>query len=225
MSAALELESNPSHSDMIPVNAIVGNTPEVLTRIYEEQTNIVVMERSLEEEISQYCRLLVEEKPNLNLRSAVNCEKAAASLNGLLPNLEHKSAFVEDLCLLLEMYSYLFELDEVGLRLEVLDRAMCPRFHVDKLGCRLVTTYQGVGTEWLYNHDVDRSKLGLGSKGLGDLEAGLYTGDAVVQRVQEGDVVLLKGEGWHGNEGLGAVHRSPSVATGNKRIVVTMDFA
>lgn len=225
MSAVLEVESNVVDQNIVTTNAVVGGTPEVLTRIYDEQTNIVVMERGLSNEINQYCQRLVEDKPNLNIRSVVNCEKAVSSLNALLPDLDNKSAFIEDISLLIDMYSYLFELEEVGLRLEVLDRAMCPRFHIDKLGCRLVTTYKGVGTEWLYNQDVDRSKLGAGSKGLADLEAGLYAGDAVIQKVNEGDVVLLKGEGWHGNEGLGAVHRSPAVAVGDKRIVITMDFA
>ncbi len=43
--------------------------------------------------------------------------------------------------------------------------------------------------------------------------------------VNTGDIVLLKGEGWYGNEGLGAVHRSPAVKQGEKRVVLTMDFA
>jgi hypothetical protein len=102
---------------------------------------------------------------------------------------------------------------------------MCPRFHIDKLGCRLVSTYQGPGTEWLSNDDVDRSKLGAGNMGLSDDVSGLYSQAADIQQVNKGDIVLLKGEGWYGNEGLGAVHRSPAVAPGEKRVVLTLDFA
>ena len=125
----------------------------------------------------------------------------------------------------MEMYACLFELDEVGVRLQVLDRAMCPRFHTDKLGCRLVSTYLGPGTEWLHNRDVDRSKLGAGNMGLSDEESGLFSRPECIQQVNSGDIVLLKGDGWYGNDGLGAVHRSPAISGGEKRIIVTMDFA
>lgn len=206
-------------------NCVSGLTPEVMTEIYQEQINLVVLQRSLGKEVSDYCQRLIESRPGFNLRSVIDPEKAALSLRSLLPDLNSKSVFIDDLALLLEMYSYLFELDEVGLRLQVLDRAMCPRFHVDKLGCRLVSTYLGQGTEWLYNSDVDRSKLGSGNIGLSDEAPGLLTTPACIQQVNSGDVVLLKGDGWYGNEGLGAVHRSPSLSDGEKRIVVTMDFA
>jgi hypothetical protein len=109
--------------------------------------------------------------------------------------------------------------------MQILDRAMCPRFHTDNIGCRLITTYQGGGTEWLNNVDIDRSKLGAGNMGLPDTESGLFPNTDCIQQVNVGDVVLLKGDGWIGNEGLGAVHRSPAVPAGEKRVVVTMDFA
>lgn len=206
-------------------NYVIGNSPDVLTSIYEEWVNLAVLQRSLTADIEEYCHGLVEEKPNFNLRTVIKSEIAARSLQSLLPELKGKDALVEDLALLVEMYACLFDLDEIGLRLQVLDRAMCPRFHTDKLGCRLVSTYLGEGTEWLSNHELDRSKLGSGNMGLSDEESGLFTRAAAIQQVCKGDVVLLKGDGWYGNEGLGAVHRSPLVASGSKRIVVTLDFA
>ncbi len=48
----------------------------------------------------------------------------------------------------------------VGLRLRVLDKAMCPRFHVDHVPVRLITTYAGVGSEWLAEGAMDRRQLG-----------------------------------------------------------------
>lgn len=204
---------------------VSGLTAEVMTNIYLEQINLVVLQRSLAKEVSDYCQMLVESRPSFNLRSVINPEKAALSLRSSLPDLKNQSAFIDDLALLLEMYSYLFELEEVGVRLQVLDRAMCPRFHTDKLGCRLVSTFLGQGTEWLHNSDVDRSKLGPEYMGLSEEEAGLFPSPACIQQVNPGDIVLLKGGGWYGNDGLGAVHRSPAVSEGEKRIVVTMDFA
>lgn len=206
-------------------NGITGTSPEVMTKIYEAQVNLVVLQRSQSKEVDNYCRELLEGHPNFNLRIVINPEKCLQSITSSLPHLTGQSAFVEDIVLLIEMYSYLFELDEVGLRLQVLDRAMCPRFHIDRLGCRLVCTYSGPGTQWLYNSDVDRSKLGKGNMGLGDEKSGVYTDPASIQQVKQSDVVLLKGDGWFNNEGSGIVHRSPAISKNNKRIVVTMDFA
>lgn len=209
----------------IQANAAQGGDPEVLTHIYEKPINIVVYQRSLEEGVARYGQLLMQNYPQFNLRSVIKPEKALRSLSSLLPELADQSAFVTDLALLLDMYACLFDLEEVGVRLQVLDRAMCPRFHTDKLGCRLVSTYQGIATEWLYNHDVDRSKLGAGSQGLCDAESGVYKTAESINSVAAGDVVLLKGDGWFDNQGQGIVHRSPAVVAGTQRLVVTLDFA
>jgi hypothetical protein len=203
----------------------IGLIPEVMTKIYQEQVNVSVLQRSLEEDVSDYSKNLIDNQPNFNLREVIKIENVVSSLRSSLPNLENKSAFIDDLLLLVEMYACLFDLDEVGLRLQVLDRAMCPRFHTDKLGCRLVSTYIGQGTEWLENNDVDRSKLGLGNMGLSDDDSGLLSTPFCIQQVNEGDVVLLKGEGWYNNEELGAVHRSPTLSSDENRLVVTLDFA
>ena len=207
------------------LNAVEGDVPEVLPRIYDEPINVVVLKRELTATLSQYCDQLTAQYPNFQLRSIIKTERATRTLTSLLPELDGKADMVEDLALLVDMYGCLFELDEVGVRLEVLDRAMCPRFHTDKLGCRLVSTYKGAGTEWLSNKGLDRSKLGAGNNGLPDHESGLYPLKTSVKQVSEGDIVLLKGDGWFGNDGQGAVHRSPQVLPDHKRVVVTLDFA
>lgn len=206
-------------------SVVEGEYPEILTSIYEEQINMVRLKRDLPDEVTGYCRALVESAPTLNFRAAISVQDVTQKLQVMVPELDGKAAFIEDLCLLIDMYSCLFDLEEVGIRMQVLDRAMCPRFHTDKLGCRLVTTYRGAGSEWLENDQVDRSKLGAGNKGLPDEESGVYDSESSIKSANAGDVLLLKGDGWLDNEGRGIVHRSPSVATGDKRIVLTMDFA
>ncbi|WVM90722.1 DUF1826 domain-containing protein [Halopseudomonas pachastrellae] len=44
-----------------------------------------------------------------------------------------------------------------------------------------------------------------------------------IRRLTEGDVCLLKGSGWVGNEERGIVHRSPAVAAGQQRLLLTID--
>ena len=121
------------------------------------------------------------------------------------------------------MFCVLFDHDRVGLRLRVLDSAMCPRFHTDKVPCRLLSTYYGVASEWLAHDLVDRSKLGKGNNGQPDAESGLFQSEEDINRLKIGDVAMLKGELWEGNENAGLVHRSPEVPTGDKRFLLTLD--
>ena len=125
---------------------------------------------------------------------------------------------------LVDMFCYLFELKRTGLRLRILERAMCPRFHVDRVPCRLVSTYCGSGSQWLQNAGLDRTKLGAGHQELSDEESGLMTANTKIHSLNVGDVALLKGETWQNNEGKGLVHRSPALAAGEKRLLVTLDF-
>ena len=130
-----------------------------------------------------------------------------------------------DVASLVEMFCELFGLRRAGLRLGVLDSAMCPKFHVDRVPCRLVTTYLGDGTEWLPNTAVDRSKLGMGAAGKPDHESGICGSADDIQQLAEGQVALLKGELWVGNENGGLVHRSPAVADGELRLLATLDVS
>lgn len=97
-------------------------------------------------------------------------------------------------------------------------------FHVDRIPCRLITTYLGTGTNWLPHQSVNRSKLGAGNGGLSDSESGLYPAGNNIETLLPGDVALLKGELWEGNEGAGMVHRSPSMNPDECRLLLSCDF-
>ena len=45
-----------------------------------------------------------------------------------------------------------------------------------------------------------------------------------MQQLSQGDVALLKGEGWVGNEGKGLIHRSPQLSDQASRLILTIDF-
>lgn len=99
--------------------------------------------------------------------------------------------------------------DAIGLRVARIDRAMCPGWHVDHTGIRLVCTYQGPGTEWLDAQDVDRREL--------------PSIKAAFVQATPGEIVLLKGSLWQDNEAFGAVHRSPAPSPVSLRTLVTLD--
>jgi hypothetical protein len=123
------------------------------------------------------------------------------------------AALLGELAFLTELYGELLGCPAVGLRVECLDRAMCPRWHVDRTGIRLLCTLSGPGTEWLDDAVVDRAAL---RDGAAELAPG--------GRAAPFDIVLLKGSAWQGNAERGAIHRSPAVPPGSgPRLLVALD--
>lgn len=126
---------------------------------------------------------------------------------------EASGALIEDIVTLAEAMAYLFDTNTVELRLRRLENAMCPRFHYDKLPVRLVTTYHGLGSEWALN------RQGLGAPNPEKPE--IITAPTAIQHLAAGDLALIKGSGWIGNEEHGLAHRSP----GFQRLLLTLDPA
>jgi hypothetical protein len=212
-----------SHTGQAPSTQwALGEEIDVLPRIFEDDITIAVMRRELSPALKQsviaQChtdrawQLAWLGQPGDDLR---------ADLLKRLPAAQAAEALVEDIQLLAEAMAYLFDTDTVGIRLRLLDGAMCPRFHVDNLPVRLVTTYHGPGSEWLPEAAVNRAGLGAPSAEKPEI---VRDPDAI-QRLSAGDLALLKGGGWVGNEHQALVHRSPALAAGQKRLLLTIDPA
>ncbi len=196
----------------------------VLTDIYQEETNMVVWKRDLANNLEQAADAIIESQPTLEEFLVVSPKEAFDSLKKVLGSSPEAEVLAEDITYLVDMFCCLFDLKRGALRMTVLDRAMCPRFHVDRVPCRLVTTYQGIATEWLPHNVADRSKLGTGNMGKPDELSGLFGHITDIQQLKSGDVGLMKGELWHNNEGAGLIHRSPQVPNNTRRLVLTLDF-
>ena len=82
-----------------------------------------------------------------------------------------------------------------------------------------------MGSEMCIRDRVDRSKLGAGNNGLTDIHSGLFENEQDIQQLNHGDVAILKGELWEGNENAGLVHRSPALTTDERRLLLTLDFS
>jgi len=204
--------------------AALGNDPRVLTNLYLEETNIAIWQRQLSETLKKSVDTFIRSNPTFQLSMTVTPQSVLSSLSESLGD-SCQMELSENIAELASMFCCLFELKRAGLRLTVLDRAMCPKFHVDKVPCRLITTFQGTATEWLPHHAVNREKLGIGSNGQPDHQSGLYRSHDDIQQLSCGEVALLKGELWVGNENAGLVHRSPALATGERRLLLTLDFS
>lgn len=155
--------------------------------IYKAEINIAIWRRQKQFLVKEFLAL----NPTFQKEMILTPQDALSRISESFNN--NMTEVSEDIALLVEMFCYLFELKQAGMRLKVLDKAMFPKFHVDKVPCRLVTTYQGMATEWLPHELVDQTKLGWGCNGLPDSESGLYQSESDIQQLDCGDVALIKG--------------------------------
>jgi uncharacterized protein DUF1826 len=136
-------------------------------------------------------------------------------LSESLPQHRYRHYFLIGVFIVTEMYACLFGLQKIGFRLRVLNKVMCPRFHPDKIPCRLITTYTGKGTEWL---DCMASKREL----LKTFNEKPVNSDSI-QRLDSGDIALLKGDKWEESEGSSVIHRSPDLEANEARLLLSLD--
>jgi hypothetical protein len=92
-----------------------------------------------------------------------------------------------------------FGVEEASLRVEVVDKQSCPKFHCDNVRIRLVTTYHGPTTEYVRADEPDLVRA-----------APLFA------------LVFLKGHK-HSSHADAVHHRSPGVPPGGKRLCVILD--
>lgn len=172
---------------------LLSGEAEILTGIFADEVNLVSWQRNSDAAIADYCHTLNLARP---LKRIVSADTLQQDIGFALPDAPGKAAFLADIALLSQMFSCLMDCQQLGLRLETLNKPMCPRFHTDHLVCRLVCTYIGPATEWL------------------------NSAGSTVQATPFA-VTLLKGSGWEGNEQHAIVHRSPASAA--TRVLLTLD--
>ncbi|UXY52966.1 DUF1826 domain-containing protein [Pseudomonas tohonis] len=205
----------------LPPRAAIGDTPAVLGEALREEVNLAVWERPLPPRIADYARRLLQlgEPLSESLALELADPEAPPDLGDLarrFHDIEGRADFIADVAWLVRAFACLLDARRVGLRLRRLDRAMCPRYHVDHVPLRLITTYAGAGSQWLREGQMPRSRLGDAAAEPKAAPAG--------QAMGAGHVALFKGEKWIGNEGRGVIHRSPDVMPGDARLLLTLDW-
>ncbi|AZF34773.1 hypothetical protein C4J89_5346 [Pseudomonas sp. R4-35-07] len=196
-----------------------GQTPLALADILEDGVNLALWQRQLPLHIAEFAALVValDEPLAEALVIELDREDSAPNLQGLAPrcrDLEGYDGFIADVSWLVSAFACLLGARRIGVRLRLLDRAMCPRFHVDHVPVRLITTYAGVGSQWLREGVMDRRRLSQP-----DAEP-----TERIEQILCGEVALLKGTKWHGNEDHGLIHRSPALKANERRLILTLDW-
>ena len=213
--------------DVAAVASCCHRTDEVagLAGVVADLVQIAIWQRPVEPALRNFARSVLAAD---ELEQVLEVEVEALATFDPLPASAHAAdpdsarAFAADVRWLAGMFAELTGASRLGVRLVRLQKPMCPRFHTDFVGLRLLTTYCGVGTEWLEHEQVDRDFLGHRSMDVPDARSGLLRPGAVVQQLPEFAVGLLKGDAWPGNHGRGIVHRSPA-ARGEARILLSLD--
>lgn len=196
---------------------VLGEAPEVLAEALHDGVNLAVWQRTLEPAVAGFVEALVAAGRPLAESLSVAVEPdGELQLPGLArasAQLPGHAAFCADVAWLVQAFGCLLDARLVGVRL--LDKAMCPRFHVDRVPLRLVTTYAGPATEWVGEGAMSRARLG---------DPAAEPREALVRALRAGDVALLKGERWEGNEHGALIHRSPATSAGCRRLLLTLDW-
>ena len=126
---------------------------------------------------------------------------------GYRPGL-NSNILVTDILMLASRYCEAVGVDEIEIRLEIINNDACRKFHADYVTARLITTYSGQGTQWLSADDAARFRDGQEPRN--------------VRQLATGDVALFKGWMWSAEDPI--LHRSPPIlGTGESRLVLVIN--
>lgn len=207
----------PAVARGISSRQVTGGSTQVLAEILQEGVNLAIWQRCLPPQIEDFAMLALSlGKPLADQRVVEVDEGQPVVLPDLLAgttDLQGHESFSADVAWLVDAFACLLGARRVGLRLRVLDNPMCPRFHVDHVPVRLLCTYAGCGSEWLQGNASDLVRLESVPPTVDD-----------IRRLQAGEVALLKGEKWPGNEGAGLIHRSPASLASKRRLLLSLDW-
>ena len=199
---------------------LLGDSPAILGETLNDGVNLSVWQRQQGlGELDNMQRQLALGEPlaeSLTLEPSGDGELQLSTLAAAHRDVAGHAGFVADVVWLVRAFACLVDARRIGLRLRLLDKPMCPRFHVDHVPLRLITTYAGAGSEWLREDGMPRRRLGD--------PAAEPTDPAAIEQLGAGDVALFKGEKWLGNEGAGIIHRSPQATSTERRLILTLDW-
>lgn len=178
-----------------PSPVLCTRTLAAVEAVFDPHVHLVVWQRSGDAGVAQRsaCWPLTPGRVMRSIRVDALRLPAVASMLSLPLH----SPFAADVLLLAELFATITGTATIGVRVDVTDRATCPRFHADHVTLRLMTTYRGPGTQWLQ--------------------------DGEARQAEAGDVLFAKGDLWPDLRCGPCVHRSPEPLPGQSRVLLTLD--
>ena len=138
--------------------------------------------------------------PVLKVRSAVTELMNISEM----PDCAERQLLLDDICLLAHEFHKLCASSYLRLRFDVVTTNKCPKFHIDHVAARLLCTYRGVGTEYIFLDEQKRP-------------AEIFTTPNCA-------AFVLRGTTWSTDCTNNLVHRSPKIYSENEtRLLLVID--
>jgi hypothetical protein len=197
--------------------ARLSGSAGVFEHIFDADVSLCVWNRQRDEMLAAYLQHTLSDG---SWERIARVDPRDSDFENLLRGFEAglgKIRLMTELTCLVDLLAILTDASSVGVRMIATRDHECPRFHIDRVGMRLLCTWIGEGTEWLAHEDVNRDQLGHQSGKWAEVRRR----GARVRQMKPFAVGLFKGELWPGNAGRGAVHRSPLPR--GWRVMVSLD--
>jgi len=201
--------------ESLNANWVIGNSSELLNQIHQKDINIVIYERDIRSFNEELDDLM---KRNIKFTCSGDVNKVWNEIIKTLDPNKYKLV-TKDIKEILFQFTDITGLQNVRLKLAIIDNNMCRKFHTDINDLRLLCTYRGSGTLWLSDDNVNRNAL-LGSSN----NDSIVMDENKVKQANTGSVILLKGALYPHEDTKAAVHRSPTIEeSGEKRLLLRID--
>lgn len=195
--------------------ARIGSQPEILDEIARPELDLVCWERRLpalvDARLDAWAARGPAEFDRVLPADDLDLWPATEGLDELL-----RGWLVTDLSALVGRFAVLSSAPRIRVFFGAVRTDRCRKFHVDYLRLRMISTYRGLGTEWLPESGVDRLAMEAPPECAVTANRAIVRSESSIRRASAGDVLLLKGAG----EGRGAVHRSPPIEAQSQLRVV-----
>jgi len=196
--------------------------PMALGQIREPGLSLCCWKRALDPRVTAFMaaqQVMMPRQRLFQLPNDAPLESAVqARLDGFMDTRWYgHAAWREDVLAMIALARQLSRGAALRIRLESVASNGCRLFHTDLVPLRLITTYRGPGTEWLPAWAVDPT-----ASSRQDNQHVLDM--SVLQRLGAGDVALMKGDHYPGQQAPGLMHRSPPSGPQSPRIVLAIDL-
>ena len=207
-----------------PIGSSLGTQESSLKAILSSNVNFVLWQRRLSHFLDTWAQQIKWDKSEI-LQGEVDLETLDEFEEDLFSELskwrtgepDMTKWVAQDMCLNIKLFINTCELQDVFVKIEPVATDMCRLFHVDNNHLRMLCTYTGQGTHWLPNHNANRKFLGKGNN------ENIVIDPSNIYQAQKLDVLILKGERNPDNNIGGAIHRSPPLKTGERRLLLKVD--
>lgn len=192
------------------------DTRQGLTAIATSPAELVIWRRTLCPALSRWLEDLPPSLlPNLRVETAPDALRPVldeALDGGDTPAGEMRDRLVADVDSLVSIFAEISGSDVLSVRLQRIDDDACWRFHRDYVPYRLLTTYRGPATEWVWPRHAQ-----LALRDQRD-----FSGP--IERLSRHDVAIFEGSRNDSERGL--VHRSPPMSGGrDPRLLLCVNMA